>query len=344
MKIVADISIKDIDTIFPLLRGFDDASINFLETADIVNSNIVDADALLVRSHTNVNKQLLLSSNIKWIGSATAGIDHIDTNYLDTNNIIWFNAKGCNSFSVCNYVLSSLYQLKKDKIFKETDTVGIIGYGNIGKRLKNILDNLNINNIAYDPFLKSKVLSSISEIMQAEIITIHTPLTYMTKFATNNLVDTEFLEKSNSHSIINTSRGGIVSEVDILKSKQNYIADVWENEPHLKNSIMDCYIATPHIAGHSFEGKVKGTIDTLFGLMNFLNFDKNIVNKNLKLIDNLYPSSAKSYKYLKDFNDNYDIEIESNRFKDLFKNMHKNNFNKLRSSHLNRHDLSIYKI
>ena len=141
MKIVADISIKDIDTIFPLLRGFDDASINFLETADIVNSNIVDADALLVRSHTNVNKQLLLSSNIKWIGSATAGIDHIDTNYLDTNNIIWFNAKGCNSLSVCNYVLSSLYQLKKDKIFKESDTVGIIGYGNIGKRLKNILDN-----------------------------------------------------------------------------------------------------------------------------------------------------------------------------------------------------------
>ena len=93
----------------------------------------------MIRSQTRVNESLLLKSRVAWIGSATAGIDHIDTHYLEKNNITWFNAVGCNSSSVCSYVLSCLYVLSIDKNFNKSNTVGIFGYGNIGKKLKTIL-------------------------------------------------------------------------------------------------------------------------------------------------------------------------------------------------------------
>ena len=117
MKIIADISLRDIDKLFSILEGFDDFSVKYLETNNIKHEFIYDADILLVRSQTLINERLLSSSNIKWIGSATAGVDHIDIKFLESKNINWFNAQGCNAYSVCNYVLSSLYELKKDKIY-----------------------------------------------------------------------------------------------------------------------------------------------------------------------------------------------------------------------------------
>ena len=96
MKIIADMSVRDIDKLFGILDGFDDFSISYLETNNIKNESIYDADILLVRSQTLINEKLLLSSNIKWVGSATAGIDHIDTRFLESKNINWFNAQGCN--------------------------------------------------------------------------------------------------------------------------------------------------------------------------------------------------------------------------------------------------------
>ena len=345
MKIIADLSMRDIDELFNILDGFDDLFIKYLETSNIKRESVYDADILLVRSQTLVNEKLLLSSNIKWIGSATAGVDHIDTKFLKNNNINWFNAQGCNAYSVCNYVLSSLYELKRDKIFKDTDVLGIVGYGNIGKRLKSILDNLNIKNVVYDPFIKNKSLSTIDELLEAEIISVHTPLTFDTKHPTHTMINENFFNKSKCHSVINTSRGGIVSESSVVRRKLNYIADVWENEPSVNIDLVNyCYIATPHIAGHSFEGKVNGTIDILFALMSFLNFDESTVNKNLKIIEDFYPPQKNYYGDLKDFNDNYDISQESKNFKDLFKKSPQNNFNKVRGCHAKRHDLSVYNI
>ena len=345
MKIIADISLRDIDKLFSILDGFDDFSLKYLETNNIKHEFIYDADILLVRSQTLINEKLLLSSNIKWIGSATAGIDHIDIKFLESKNINWFNAQGCNAYSVCNYVLSSLYELKKDKIYKNTDMLGIVGYGNIGKRLKSILDNLNIKNVVYDPFIKNKSLSMIDELLKAEIISIHVPLTFDTKYPTHTMINESFLNKSKCHSVINTSRGGIVSESSVIRRKLNYIADVWENEPSVNIDLVNyCYIATPHIAGHSFEGKVNGTIDILIALMRYLNFDESTVNKNLKIIEGFYPPPKNYYLDLKDFNNNYDISKESKNFKDLFKKYPQNNFNKIRACHPKRHDLSVYNI
>ncbi len=109
MNLIADIGIKKIDSILPLLIGFEDINIKYLDTESINSQSIIETDILLIRSQTIVDESLLSKSKIAWIGSATAGIDHIDTHYLEKNNINWFNAAGCNSASVCSYVLSCLY-------------------------------------------------------------------------------------------------------------------------------------------------------------------------------------------------------------------------------------------
>ena len=144
VNLIADIGIKKIDSILPLLIGFKDINIKYLDTESINSQSIIETDILLIRSKTIVDKMLLSNSEVGYIGSATAGIDHMDTHYLEKNNIAWFNAAGCNSASVCSYVLSCLYALSLNKNLNKSYSVGIFGYGNIGKKLKAILDNLNI--------------------------------------------------------------------------------------------------------------------------------------------------------------------------------------------------------
>ena len=133
-------------------------------------------------------------------------------------------------------------------------------------------------------------------------------------------------------------------EFDYFISKFQFVEKIsWFSSLNI-NLVNHSHIATPHIAGHSFEGKVNGTIDILIALMRYLNFDESTVNKNLKIIEGFYPPQKNYYLDLKDFNNNYDISKESKNFKDLFKKYPQNNFNKIRACHPKRHDLSVYNI
>lgn len=346
MKIVADIGLRGIDKILPLMNGLEFFDINLLETNEITSYAIKETDILLIRSQTKIDRLLLSGSNIKWIGSATAGIDHIDKQYLKDNGIGWFNASGCNSLSVCNYVLSCLYVLSSNGLFKKNDTVGILGFGNIGSKLKKILDNLGINNCAYDPFIRNKYLSEIDDVMNCELLTIHTPLTFEGQFPTQNMINKRYLSLTKSHSIINTSRGGIVDEKRVLDSHINYIADVWENEPnpHIA-SIEKSYIATPHIAGHSQEGKLNGTIAVLIELMNQLNLSKDVMAENIQTLKEYVDKKNNKYKSLKDFYKEYSVITESNNFKrraHCALNKCVDNFSQIRSDHPERNDLVFF--
>ena len=341
MNLIADIGIKKIDSILPLLSGFEDINIKYLDTGSINSENVIDTDILLIRSQTKVNESLLSNSRVSWVGSATAGIDHIDTFYLDRNKISWFNAAGCNSASVCNYVLSCLYALSRDGVFEKNNTVGILGYGNIGKKLKLILDNLNINNCVYDPYVHNKYLVDKSTVLSSDILSVHTPLTHTGEFPTFNLINNKELSQTNAHTIINTSRGGVVSESAILKTNVNYIADVWEDEPNPStNIIKSSYISTPHIAGHSYEGKLNGTIAVLKNLMHFLKMSSTEISANLKKIDQIISLEESKYKTIKDFYDQYAVLNESNFFK--IKISLGNDFNYLRSLHPERRDLTSF--
>ena len=350
MKVIVDKGIKSIQEIISLLKGFDGIELKFFNSSNIKNSNIKDADILLVRSTVKVNELLLTGTNIKLIGSATSGIDHIDTDYLKNNYIKWFYAPGCNALSVVNYVMSSICFLKDEGMFDLTSSVGIVGYGNIGKKLKTALDYFSIKNFIYDPFLNFNFLVDIEQIKSCDLITLHVPMTYKSEFPTNNMIDVDFLDDIQGKTLINTSRGGIVDESKLINLKNtNYISDVWINEPCPSNKIIDfALLATPHIAGHSINGKINGTIMLIDFLQSYININDDQKKLNLEVIKNFITSEDKDIQSKRDianYNKEYDIKLESEIFKTKYINSDtsnkKNIFEEIRSKHFPRKDIEI---
>lgn len=255
-----------------------------VELADgrkISNSMLKNKDILLVRSVTKVDKALMSNSNIKFVGTATIGSDHIDKSYLTTNNIFFTDAAGCNSDAVAEYVFTAIFELLKNDLKIERKTIGIIGHGNIGSRVAKLSKALGFKVLINDPPLKrinhNLEVSELDELMNADIITLHVPLNIGGPDNTYHLFDYNNLEKLKDGAIlINASRGQVVDNkalqkiIDIKNLK--IILDVWENEPHINTSLLKkVEIATPHIAGYSYEGKVNGTVMIYNSLCKFLN-------------------------------------------------------------------------
>ena len=352
MKVVVDKGIKSIQEIISLLNGFDAIELIFFNSSDIKNSNIKDADILLVRSTVKVNELLLTGTNIKLIGSATSGIDHIDTDYLNKNYIKWFYAPGCNASSVVNYVMSSICFLKDEGMFDLTSSVGIVGYGNIGKKLKKALDYFSIENLIYDPFLNFEFLVDIEQIKNCNLITLHVPMTYKTEFPTYNMIDKFFLDNIQGKTLINTSRGGVVDESELIKLKNiNYISDVWTDEPCPSNEVIEyALLATPHVAGHSINGKINGTIMLIDFLQNHIEINNDQKKLNLEIMKNFITSKdavkeVESKVHINNYIKEYDIKLESDSFKTAYINSittnKKNTFEDARSKHLARKDIQI---
>lgn len=232
---------------------------------------IKDADALLVRSVTHVNQALLEGSTIRFVGSATSGIDHIDTDYLKKSNIHFEHAPGSNARSVAEYVLSSLFVTAEYNNLELTGkTVGIIGCGQVGSRVKRFMETLGISCLINDPLLAEQDSTGdyvdLDRIAEADVITLHVPLTMDGKYPTYKLINESFLEKLKSDVIlINTARGEVVDEAALLSFKRanmtaTLILDVWCNEPNIDiNLLQQTFIGTPHIAGYSYDGKLKAT-------------------------------------------------------------------------------------
>jgi erythronate-4-phosphate dehydrogenase len=347
MKVVVDRGIKSFAKIITSINGFNEIEFLYLETKEITNDKLKDIEALFIRSTTPVDKALLKNTKIKIVGSATAGIDHLDTEYLNEEDIKWFCAEGSNSLSVVNYVMSAICYLKSKNLFKIDDSVGIIGYGNIGKKLKAALDTFSITNLVYDPFLDHDFLSNINTIKECDLISLHVPLTYKNSFPTFKLVDQVFLDDVSNKTIINTSRGGIVDEESLLKNnKVNYISDVWINEPTPSKEIIDySLLSTPHIAGHSFNGKINGTLYLIKRLQEFLHIDESVIFENNKKMKGLSEEISLIEPYsLEAFYSEYPISEESSSFKRAYLvdfDDSKATFENSRSGHYFRKDIRI---
>ena len=267
-------------------------NIKLVDGRYIDKEEIKDADVLLVRSVTKVDQSLLENSKIKFVGSATSGVDHVDVNYLKKSNICFSYAPGSNANSVAEYVLNSLFEVTRNinKPFSLSDkTVGIIGYGYIGSRVKYFMDIFNIKCVLNDPplFDQTKNLSfvDLEEVLQSDIITLHVPLTKEGKYPTCNLVNDNFLEKLKSDVIlINTSRGEVIDEQALISFKKRnpesrLILDVWRNEPHINIDLLEkVFIGTPHIAGYSYDAKVKATKILFESLQKFFKTNFNYPN------------------------------------------------------------------
>jgi len=348
MKVIVDKGIKQFAELIPLLHGLDGINIRYLDSFEITRDSLDDTEVLFTRSTTKINSDLLHNSAIKFIGSATAGFDHIDTKYLEQNDISWCYSPGCNSSSVVHYVMSSIGYLIESNFFNINDSVGIIGYGMVGSKLSSALNGIGIKNISYDPFLDLENLCSIEDIKKCKLISLHIPLTRNNSFPTIEMIDDIFLEKLEANILINTSRGEVVDESSLLK-KNNliYISDVWRNEPTPSKDIIDySLISTPHIAGHSHDGKINGTINLFYEFFNYLDHNKDLKKANHRIMKRFF-SLEPTLAFPKEINEyvmTFDVFKESNLFKNICAkeegNISENTFIKARSQHAYRRDIT----
>lgn len=269
MKIVVDDKIPYIrETICQLAD-----EVVFLSGAAITAADVKDADVLVVRTRTRCNRQLLEGSKVQLVVTATIGYDHLDTQWLDAAGIHWTNCPGCNSGSVAQYVECSLLLLEQQKgLVLRQSTIGIVGCGHVGSKVKAVAERLGMRVLVCDPPLQkansqeptANSYVSLDEIeRRCDVITFHVPLTREGQYATWHLADDDFFHRlSRVPYIINTSRGEVVDNKALLSAMEerrvrDAIIDVWEDEPHPDSVLLEkVFIGTPHIAGYSADGKV----------------------------------------------------------------------------------------
>ncbi len=276
-----------IDDKVPFIKGVLEpfAEVVYLPGSYIKRRVVKDCDALIVRTRTECNKELLEGSKVKFIATATIGYDHIDTKWCETNRIVWANAAGCNSLSVQQYLASALVYLAKKYKFKFEDrTLGIVGVGNVGKKVLRLAETLGMRIVSNDPPIMRRrgpcgYLSLEGLIHEADIITLHVPLYLEGQDKTFHLIDEKKLKQINPGTIlINTSRGEIVDSFSLINAikagiLKSSVMDVWENEPDIDLELLLMQdIATPHIAGYSIDGKANGTALSVRALSRFFKF------------------------------------------------------------------------
>ncbi|NKB81454.1 MAG: DUF3410 domain-containing protein [Nitrospirales bacterium] len=267
MKIVLDNNIPFGEEAFSAL-----GDVHCVSGREMSAEIIRDASIVVVRSITKVDAKLLQNSQVRVVGTVTAGIDHIDCSYLAQNHISLTTAFGANANSVAEYVITALlvwaHQYKTYLIGK---TLGVIGVGNIGSLVAKKASALGMDVILHDPPLARKTgdaqYRSFDEVCQADFVTLHVPLTRTGPDATYHLFDGPRIAKLSLHVILlNTSRGEVIDNQSLYqavlsKQIQPPILDVWEGEPTPHWGLVEqAAVATPHIAGHSFDGKIQGTM------------------------------------------------------------------------------------
>lgn len=343
LKIVADKAI-------PFLEGVFDpyADMTYLPGDKIGPEDVRDADVLMVRTRTKCNAALLEGSKVKFIATATIGTDHIDFPYCDSKGIVVRNAPGCNAGGVMEYVFSALYGLASRKsISLQGDTIGIIGVGHVGSLIERMGRALGFRILKCDPPRAEAEGSfgfcDLEYLLQnSQIVTLHVPLDETTR----GMADSEFFSLMQPGAFfINAARGEVVCD-DALKAAipklGPVIIDTWNHEPDIDLDLMDkVAIATPHIAGYSYQGKQNGTAAAVravahyFGITELYEFfpktdlpENEAVKLDLKGLNQGEIASVLQY--------NYPIFTD-----DFMLRLNPENFDKLRSEYNYRREVYI---
>lgn len=265
MQIVADENIPLLDAFFA-----DIGNVTRLPGRKICNADLRQADVLLVRSVTVVDQALLEHTPVKFVGTATIGTDHVDRGWLEQQGIAFAAAPGCNAEAVVQYVISCLSLLGeyRGQAWSQP-SVGIVGCGNVGGRLRERLQRIGFEVIACDPFLEaegSDGFSSLDRALSCDVITLHTPLTRDGPHPTFHLLNKSRLARlAKDQVLINSSRGSVIDNAALSRRLSEPDAplvalDVWENEPLISADLLGkVWLGTPHIAGYTLEGKANGT-------------------------------------------------------------------------------------
>jgi erythronate-4-phosphate dehydrogenase len=267
IKIIADENI-------PFLKGVLEpySDITYLPGRLIGNEQLKEIDALLIRTRTKCTENLLKNTRVSFIGTATIGFDHIDTRYCENHQIKWTNAPGCNSSSVQQYIAAALLKMAGDFQFNLKDkTIGIVGVGNVGSKVAKLAKILGMNVLLNDPPRArnegDKSFVDLDTLLnESDIITVHVPLNIVGGDKTYHLFNDRLIRKMKKGAwLINSSRGEVAETSSVKRALCSaklggVVMDVWENEPDIDNELLDkAFLATPHIAGYSTDGKANGT-------------------------------------------------------------------------------------
>ncbi|MDD3036356.1 4-phosphoerythronate dehydrogenase PdxB [Bacteroides sp.] len=249
---------------------------------DFTPELVRDADALIIRTRTHCDRELLEGSKVKFIATATIGFDHIDTTYCKQAGIEWTNAPGCNSSSVAQYIQSVLLITQSCLQKKLSDlTIGVIGVGNVGRKVAKMAEDFGmrvlLNDLPREEKEGNTSFTSLLKIAQeCDIITFHVPLYKEGNYKTFHLANEMFFRSlKRKPFIINTSRGEVIETNALLKAlKEHFISnaaiDVWEQEPEINRELLEkVIIGTPHIAGYSADGKANATRMSLDSICKF---------------------------------------------------------------------------
>ncbi len=278
IRIVADDKI-------PFLKGVLEpfADVRYVPGSKISRDMLLNTDALLIRTRTKCTPSLLEGTAVKFIATATIGYDHIDVKYCEDQNIFWTNAPGCNSSSVQQYMAAALLKISGGTGYSlKEKTIGIVGVGNVGSKIERFARIMGLNVILCDPPRARKeannAFSPLEELLgKSDFVSLHVPLNLTGEDKTWHLIDQTTIRLMKDGAwLFNTSRGE-VAETGALKNAllnklSGAVIDVWENEPDIDSELHKAsFIATPHIAGYSTDGKANGTAMSVNALSKFFN-------------------------------------------------------------------------
>lgn len=338
MKLLIDGTLPDVENIF----DNPPFEIQIWHNKNELNHLIKNSDILVCRATLQVNQELLETSQVKYVATATSGIDHLDTRYLKLKNIQYFDAKGANANAVADYVISTLAYLRINAILKGK-MVGIIGFGEVGSRVYRRLGVIGYECRVFDPFkpiISADYVGSVEQLKSCDLILIHANFHENQPHPSKNLINQPFLNQLKKGTVIvNASRGGIVNETDMLSQIPNlvYCTDVYENEPYIsKQIIQSSTICTPHIAGHSIEAKKRALQVIKTKILKAIGFKNSSDSLKFNTIGQLSLGSS----WEKGVLSLYDPSIETQSMKKLLPNQ--NEFARLRSQHSNRHEFCTY--
>ena len=272
-----------VDDAVPFIKGVFEpyAEVAYKAGKEICHDDLMDVDAMVIRTRTRCDAAMLEGTPVKFIATATIGTDHIDFPYCDSKGIVVRNAAGCNAGGVMNYVFSALYGVaSRQAIRLDGAKLGIVGVGNVGSRVDRVAGYLGFKVLKNDPPRMAaegpEGFCPLDYLLQnSNVVTMHVPLDDTTR----GMCDDSFFEKMRPGAIfINASRGEVVDDAALKRAIQKLgpvILDTWNNEPDIDRELMDMVdIATPHIAGYSYQGKQNGTAASVRSLARFFGFEK----------------------------------------------------------------------
>ena len=281
MKIVADRSIPGLSQTFDL-----HGEIVLADGRNLSSSDLKGADALIIRSVTTVNSALLSGTSVRFVGTTTIGMDHLDTAWLDQAGIRWASAPGCNADGTAQYAVAmTLLACAKRGIDLTACSIGIVGCGNVGSRVRDLFRKLHVPRIRVcDPLLAAageRGLCGLDQLSDCEVISFHVPLTRGGEYPTYHLIDKSRLGQFRTGTlVVNTSRGNVADGSALLEwlgaGRGAVALDVWPGEPAINVELLNAStVATPHVAGYSLDGKLNGTSIVYRQFCDWLGVDTN---------------------------------------------------------------------